>query len=342
MKILGFVIGAIFFAMVIFWVSMGYCSGIASRGDAENAETLCANMRGCSGLTLKTDTVVDGDNIFLKDIVSLPSGLQLPDVLPSDMGNILIGSSPLPGKSRSIGIDYIKLRLKQADKDDLSIIGEKIIVIRSSQRLDVQRAVEVAKDYIISIYNKENTRITPYSVPDEVVLPKGEITLQVDNNYNLSKTNKRLFIPIIVKVNGKQTQVMRIGFEIQELQRVVVAASDIKIKQMITKKDLRVEERDVSCLRQTPFANIEEAMGKRATAFIKQGNILTISLVECSPYIKKGDQVIITKRIGSLIITTPGISCKDGMIGERISVKNSDSKKMINGVVCEGKKILID
>ncbi|MEK7275185.1 MAG: hypothetical protein AAB110_08005, partial [Candidatus Desantisbacteria bacterium] len=87
MKLLGFVIGAIFFAMVIFWVSMGYCLE----------------------LTLKTDTVVDGENIFLKDIVSLPSDMLPQDGTSTDIGDILIGSSPLPGKSRSIGIDYIKL-----------------------------------------------------------------------------------------------------------------------------------------------------------------------------------------------------------------------------------------
>lgn len=320
MKLLGFVVGAIFFTIVIFWASMGYCLE----------------------LTLKTDTVVDEVNIFLKDIVSLPSEGQLSEGLPSDIGNILIGSSPLPGKSRSIGVDYIKLKLKQANKEDIPIRGEKIAVVRSSQRLDVNKAVEIARDFIVSTYNKENIKITPYSVPDEVILPKGEIILEVDNNYNVPKLNKRLFIPIIVKVNRKQTKVMRIGFEIQELKRVVVAASDIKIKQVITAKDLRIEERDISYLKQTPFANIEEAIGKRSTAFIKQGNILTIPLTECPPYIKEGDQVTVIKRIGSLMITTRGTSCKDGMIGERISVKNSDSKKIINGVVCEGKKILID
>ncbi|MEK9148878.1 MAG: flagellar basal body P-ring formation chaperone FlgA, partial [Candidatus Desantisbacteria bacterium] len=293
---------------------------------------------------LKTDTVVDGDNIFLKDIVSLPS-----DMLPQDgIGNILIGSSPLPGKSRSIGIDYIKLKLKQANKEDISIRGEegekgeKVVVIRSSQRLDVNKVVETARDYIVSIYNKKNTKITPYSVPDEVILPEGEITLEVDSNYSIPKLNKRLFIPIIVKINGKQTKIMRIGFEVQEFQRVVVAAADIKTKQIITTKDLRVEERDTCYLRQTPLANIEEAVGKRASAFIKQGSILTIPLAECLPCISEGDQVTIINRIGNLTITTPGISCKDGMIGERIGVKNSDSKKMLNGVVCEGKKILID
>ncbi|MEK7273917.1 MAG: flagellar basal body P-ring formation chaperone FlgA [Candidatus Desantisbacteria bacterium] len=135
---------------------------------------------------------------------------------------------------------------------------------------------------------------------------------------------------------------MRIGFEIQEFQKVVVAAADIKIKQIITTKDLRVEERDIIYLRQIPFANIEEAVGKRAVAFIKQGNILTIPLAECPPYISKGDQVTIISRIGNLTITTIGISCADGMIGERIGVKNSDSGKILNGVVCEGKKILID
>jgi flagella basal body P-ring formation protein FlgA len=326
MKLLGFVIGAIFFTIIIFWVSIGYCLE----------------------LTLKTDTVVDEGNIFLKDIVSLSSESQSIEVFPPpeklspDMGNILIGSSPLPGRSRSIGINYIKLRLKQADKQDISIKGEKIVVIRSSQRLDINKVVETARNYIVSIYDKKNIRITPYSVPDDIILPKGEITIEVDSNYNLPELNKRLFIPIIVKINRKQPKVVRIGFEIQEFQRVVVAASDIKIKQIITAKDLRSEERDVIYLIQTQCTNIEEVIGKRATAFIKKGNILTIPYIECPPCIEKGDQVTIIKRMGSLTITTPGTSCEDGVIGERINVQNSCSKKIINGIVCEGKKVLID
>jgi len=164
----------------------------------------------------------------------------------------------------------------------------------------------------------------------------------VDNTYKLPALNKRLSIPIIVKVNGKQTQVLRISLEIQELQRVVVAVSNIRIKQIITAKDLRIEERDITYLRQTPITNMEEVIGKRATAFIKQGNILTTTLAEYPPYINEGDKVTITSKIGNLLITAPGTSCKDGMIGERISVKNSDSKKIVNGVICEGKKVLID
>ncbi|MFH1096463.1 MAG: flagellar basal body P-ring formation chaperone FlgA [Candidatus Desantisbacteria bacterium] len=314
MKLLGFVIGALFFCLIIFWVSMGYCLE----------------------LTLKTDTVVDGDGIFLKDIVSFSSGL------PLETGNISIGTSPLPGRSRSIKATYVNLRLKQAGREDISLVGEKTMVVRSSQRLDINKAVEVAKDYLASIYNKENIKITPYSVPDEVILPKGEVTIQADNTYKLPALNKRLSIPIIVKINGKQPQMLRIGLEIQELQWVVVAVSDIKIKQIIIASDLRVEERDVTYLRQIPIINMEEAIGKRATAFIKQGNILTTTHVECPPYINVGDKVIITSKTGNLIITAPGISCEDGMIGKRINVKNSDSKKIVNGVVCEGRRILID
>jgi len=314
MKLLGFVIGAIFFCLIIFWVSMGYCLE----------------------LTLKTDAIVDEEGIFLKDIVSFVSEL------PLETGNIFIGTSPLPGRSRSIKTTYINLRLKQAGREDVSLVGKETMVVRSSQRLDINKAIEKAKDYLVSIYNKENVKITPYSVPDEVILPKGEVTLIVDNTYKLPALNKRLSIPIIVKVNGKQTQVLRIGLEIQELQRVVVAVSNIRIKQIITTKDLRIEERDITYLRQTPITNMEEVIGKRATAFIKQGNILTTTLAEYPPYINEGDKVTITSKIGNLLITAPGTSCKDGMIGERISVKNSDSKKIVNGVICEGKKVLID
>jgi len=126
MKLLGFVIGAIFFCLIIFWVSMGYCLE----------------------LTLKTDAIVDEEGIFLKDIVSFVSEL------PLETGNIFIGTSPLPGRSRSIKTTYINLRLKQAGREDVSLVGKETMVVRSSQRLDINKAIEKAKDYLVSIYNK--------------------------------------------------------------------------------------------------------------------------------------------------------------------------------------------
>jgi flagella basal body P-ring formation protein FlgA len=60
------------------------------------------------------------------------------------------------------------------------------------------------------------------------------------------------------------------------------------------------------------------------------------------PVVERGDKVTITSIKGRLMITAAGISCEDGMLGERIRVRNIDTERIVSGVVCRDKMVLVD
>ena len=70
------------------------------------------NLAAASVITIRVlgKAEVKGDEIRLREIATIQSD----DATATDkMGDIIIGMAPLPGKSREVDVNYVKMRLKQ-------------------------------------------------------------------------------------------------------------------------------------------------------------------------------------------------------------------------------------
>lgn len=124
--------------------------------------------------------------------------------------------------------------------------------------------------------------------------------------------------------------------KVLDLQPVVVMVRPVAPGQPLTADALRVESRDVATLGYGYFSDLQKAVGQTLRRPVAPGAVLTPDAVAAQKLIKRGALVTLLGRSGSLEVRAQGKALGDGGDGERISVENLSSRKVVQGVVRDG------
>ena len=81
------------------------------------------------------------------------------------------------------------------------------------------------------------------------------------------------------------------------------------------------------------MSTFEEAIGLEATRTIRAGTPLSVSDVTAADLVRKGEKVTLVLTRGALTITVDTIAMEDGKIGEQVELTNTESGKVIRGIV---------
>jgi len=158
---------------------------------------------------LKPQAQVKGDFIYLEEIIQ---DIKADKALQQKLIKIKVGSSPLPGKTRSLNKDYILVRLYQngLSPDEVLMQGsEKVLVIRKSPTplfSDKKILSEGEENYLIKrgdtvnlVVEEGNLRIVTRGRALKSGR-KGEI-IEVLNISSFKKIKGEIIAPFTVKVS---------------------------------------------------------------------------------------------------------------------------------------------
>lgn len=124
--------------------------------------------------------------------------------------------------------------------------------------------------------------------------------------------------------------------KVLDLQPVVVMVRPVMPGQPLTPDALRLESRDVATLGYGYFNDLQKAAGQVLRRPVAAGTVLTPDAVSAQKLIKRGALVTMVGRSGTLEVRAQGKALGDGGDGERISVENLSSRKVVQGVVKDG------
>jgi flagella basal body P-ring formation protein FlgA len=295
-------------------------------------------------VTLKENSVVDGERVTLGRIAKFegidPSKVRV-------LEDLVIGTSPLPGRERVISLSYIKTRILTLGEDakGLMVRGpDKITIKAASLELDPKRIIQVAKDYLSSHLkdSEGDFKIKVINTPRALVLPPGKVECEVIPKRGNLRILGPVYIDVSVLVDGVKKRRVRVGFDVHRFQRVVVAKKTLPLGSILKEEDLIEEVRDTTTLvYHSPIKAIESVVGKRTKRAIKEGTILTHEIVEVPPLIRRGSIVTIHSRFGNVHVRATGKALRDGRKGERIIVRNLSSKQSIEATVVEKGVVII-
>ena len=259
---------------------------------------------------------------------------------------IVIGSAPLPGKSRQIGEDYIKIRLKQSGVDLSRIILEvpkKNEMSRSLIEISRERIEKIALDFLYKKipYERNRTRVKKIRVNRSLVLPKGRVTYKVVPPKNMDFFGL-VPLSVLFNVDGSFQKKVLVTVDIEVLTEVVVTKRPLGRYKMITEDDICLQKRDMSNLPSNIITNSEDVLGKRTKRAIYAKTVLRTDLIEFPPLVRRGDIVSIIAESDGLIITALGEVKEKGRMGERVRVVNLDSKKGIYARVLDSNTVEVD
>jgi len=294
-------------------------------------------------LTLKTAVLVEQDSVRLSDIATL-TGTSKGRL--KTLGATVVARSPQPGQTRFVGIDYIRIRLRQAGIDTASMLfkgPQDIRITRLAATLPtqrIQRAVEMAIRSRMP-WKNEDVTISDIEWDQTIQLPMGKLTYQIEPSRNEDYLGQTIFA-LHFFVDGEPVRKVWVNATISVLADVVTVIRPLGKYAFIELADLSVERRDLSGLSSDTVSRIEDVLGNRTTRMIYPQTVLQSSMVASPPLVRRGDIVKIVANTGPMIITATGMVKQQGCKGEMVRVVNTDSNRIITARVTGPGEVAVD
>jgi flagella basal body P-ring formation protein FlgA len=188
---------------------------------------------------------------------------------------------------------------------------------------------------------KQQVQITNLNLRGDLQVPQGQLTYEIlPRSHHLSPGPVSL--TIVVHVDGKPVRRLLAAGTINVSTKVVVAAMPLSRDQIITRADVRLEERILAQVPEGALTDLQDVVGKRPRRSIGLGRPLHARLLEAPPVIQRGAVVTILAKTPTLSVVMQGQAKEDGAVGEQIRLVNLSSRKEIYGRVIDENTVRVD
>ena len=140
-------------------------------------------------------------------------------------------------------------------------------------------------------------------------------------------------VTVRIRCEGLSPWTIFVPAQVKLFREVVTVAHPLKRGMVIDYPDLTLRERDVSLINQGYLTALELAVGQKLLRPVITDQVLTLAHLEQAAAVRKGDQVVISARSGTLSVKMPGEALSDGGLSEQIRVRNLNSKRVIRARV---------
>jgi flagellar basal body P-ring formation protein FlgA len=116
---------------------------------------------------------------------------------------------------------------------------------------------------------------------------------------------------------------------------VVVAARPIARGEIVDAAALSSSTRLLPSAPTGLIGDPASAVGRAAVREIAAGTLLSSNLIKAAQTIKRGQSVTLSLASGAVAVRVAGTALRDGALGERIPVRNLNSKRVVEGVILD-------
>jgi len=136
-----------------------------------------------------------------------------------------------------------------------------------------------------------------------------------------------------VKCNSPVTWTVYVPVKVKVLQAVVVAVRPLAANKIITTADVKLQQWDIGALRQGYIDNIRQLIGQELKYPIAMGTVIKPQSVRAQKLVHRGEHIMLIASTGNMEVRMSGTALSDASLGQRVRVKNSSSKRVVEGVV---------
>lgn len=136
-----------------------------------------------------------------------------------------------------------------------------------------------------------------------------------------------------VRCGGAQPWSLYVTVDIARYAEVVVATRGLTRGQVIQAGDVVKARRRVSGTRMDYLTDPAAAVGRVAARIVPADTILGAGNVALPLMVKRGDEVVLASVGGPVSVKVRAQALKNGALGERVTVRNLSSKRVVEGTV---------
>lgn len=136
-----------------------------------------------------------------------------------------------------------------------------------------------------------------------------------------------------IRCDGEKPWTLFVPTTVAQNAHVVVSSRALMRGQILTAEDVVIEYREVNPAHGGFFRKPEAVVGKVITRAAAAKTPLSSSMLKLPRLVRRGDRVQLAWSTGAVNVQMMGTALKDGVRGERIPVRNINSKRVVEGVV---------
>lgn len=140
-------------------------------------------------------------------------------------------------------------------------------------------------------------------------------------------------VTVKVRCEGSSPWTVFVPAQVRLFREIVSTTRPLRRADIVQPGDVILRERDIGQITQGYLTDLDQAIGQRLTRPMVADQVITLVNLEQTEVIRKGDQVVITARSGTLAVRMPGEALSNGGMSEQIRVKNLNSKRVIKAQV---------
>jgi len=191
---------------------------------------------------------------------------------------------------------------------------------------------ETAENYVRSVVGTSDQRVTPQAgrLDPRLQLPQCSSELEAFQQRGAKITSRTV---VGVRCNGAKPWKVYVPVDVIVTETVLVARRTLPSGHVFTSDDVATAQRDVSRLVGGYLSQPRNLIGKKLKRSLIAGRVITPSMLKADIMVRRGQTVTIVVQNDSLNIRMMGKALTDGTENQRIRVENTNSKRVVEGVV---------
>ena len=291
---------------------------------------------------LPPSSVINSDEYRLGEIAQLEGEDVL---LLEKISQTVIGRSPLPGRKLTVTRSLILSRLRSQK------INIKRFVFPGSESSSIQRAAlkitgkdidQVVLKYIREANNNKDLKPRILAKTRDIFLPRGQVSYAITSKGKYKKDGGYRNYEVEFSIDGEAVRIVTVRTYLKLYKEVFIARDTIRRNQIIEESDLLKVRKNVDRLPREYVTDKDQLIGKISKRTINPSEAIRRNTVSAPPLVKSGDRLQIVFETPFLRLSAPGISMAKGRKGERIPVKNLDSKIVVFATVQTRNVVLVN
>ncbi len=145
-----------------------------------------------------------------------------------------------------------------------------------------------------------------------------------------------------MRCNSTSPWTVYVSAQIKLFGKIIQTATPLSRGHVLKQDDLVSAEEDLSRIKYGYFVKKENLIGKQLRRQLPQGRVIKANYVKAQTLVKRGELVSIVAENTGYSVKMTGTAMASGARGDRIQVKNSSSKRIVEGIIKEAGVVSIN
>lgn len=293
-------------------------------------------------MIIPSEVKVSAEQILLGDVAQITLRGAEGEAVVERLRTVSLGASPAPGKKIYLPAQTVLRKIENSGVAPESIgysIPQSITVVTDRVEITKDQVNEAVRQWLYGKY-QDNRAVRSLRIEGHGIYASRGSQLKVD--FPEHGPAGRLKGKLSVVEPSGYIQTRELAVTVDDWQLVPVAKHSIERGESVNADDLELLRLNLREQAPSVLTSESEIVGQTTTVNLRAGQPILAKHVAAPLAIEKGKKVILVYESGFLRATASGLAQEDGRLGDRISVQNASSRKLLAGIVSAPGQVMIE